>query len=83
MEIPVERHAVAATHGAGCTHSAIVCAGLARGLTLAEAAEAAAETASAAVAHGLAELGAGEGPVDVIDLKEIREHDRVAALDRR
>ena len=83
VDIPVERHAVSATHGAGCTHSATVCAGLARGLTLAEAAEAAAETASAAVAHGLAELGAGEGPVDVIDLKEIREHDRVAALDRR
>ena len=83
VEIPVERHAVAATHGAGCTHSATVCAGLARGLTLAEAAEAAAEAASAAVAQGLAELGAGEGPVDVIDLKEIREHDRVAALDRR
>jgi hydroxymethylpyrimidine/phosphomethylpyrimidine kinase len=83
VEIPVERHAVAATHGAGCTHSATVCAGLARGLTLVEAAEAAAETASAAVAHGLTELGAGEGPVDVFNLKEIREHDRVAALDRR
>jgi hydroxymethylpyrimidine/phosphomethylpyrimidine kinase len=83
VEIPVERHAVEATHGAGCTHSATVCAGLARGLTLAEAAEAAAEAASAAVAHGLAELGAGDGPVDVIDLKEIRERDRVAALDRR
>jgi hydroxymethylpyrimidine/phosphomethylpyrimidine kinase len=83
VEIPVERHAVAATHGAGCTHSATVCAGLARGLTLVEAAEAAAEAASAAVSHGLAELGAGDGPVDVIDLKEIREHDRVAALDRR
>ena len=83
VEIPVERHAVAATHGAGCTHSATVCAGLARGLTLAEAAEAAAEAASAAVAHGLAELGAGDGPVDVIDLREVREHDRVAALDRR
>jgi len=83
VEIPVERHAVAATHGAGCTHSATVCAGLARGLTLAEAAEVAAEAASAAVAHGLAELGAGEGPVDVIDLKEMREHDAVAALDRR
>ncbi|MGN6430838.1 MAG: bifunctional hydroxymethylpyrimidine kinase/phosphomethylpyrimidine kinase [Gaiellaceae bacterium] len=83
VEIPVERHALAATHGAGCTHSATVCAGLARGLTLVEAAEAAAEAASSAVAHGLAELGAGDGPVDVIDLKEIREHDRVAALDRR
>jgi hydroxymethylpyrimidine/phosphomethylpyrimidine kinase len=83
VEIPVERHAVAATHGAGCTHSATVCAGLARGLTLVEAAEAAAEAASSAVANGLAELGAGDGPVDVIDLKEIREYDRVAALDRR
>jgi hydroxymethylpyrimidine/phosphomethylpyrimidine kinase len=83
VEIPVERHAVGATHGAGCTHSATVCAGLARGLTLVEAAEAAAEAASAAVSHGLAELGAGDGPVDVIDLKEVREHDRVAALDRR
>jgi hydroxymethylpyrimidine/phosphomethylpyrimidine kinase len=83
VEIPVERHAVAATHGAGCTHSATVCAGLARGLTLVEAAEAAAEAASAAVSHGLAELGAGDGPVDVIDLREVREHDRVAALDRR
>jgi hydroxymethylpyrimidine/phosphomethylpyrimidine kinase len=83
VEIPVERHAVAATHGAGCTHSATVCAGLAQGLTLAEAAEAAAEAASAAVAHGLAELGAGDGPVDVIDLKEMRERDAVAALDRR
>jgi hydroxymethylpyrimidine/phosphomethylpyrimidine kinase len=83
VEIPVERHAAAATHGAGCTHSATVCAGLARGLTMVEAAEAAAETASTAVANGLAELGAGEGPVDVFDLKEIREYDRVAALDRR
>ena len=83
IEIPVERHAVAATHGAGCTHSATLCAGLARGLTPARAAEAAAEAASAAVANGLAELGAGEGPVDVLDLKEAREHDRDHALDRR
>jgi len=68
VEIPVERYAVAATHGAGCTHSATVCAGLARGLTLAEAAETAAEVASAAVANGLTDLGAGDGPVDVFDL---------------
>ena len=83
LEIPVERHAVAATHGAGCTHSATVCAGLARGVSLAAAAEAAARTASAAVASGLTELGAGEGPVDVFDLEEIREHDRDHAYDRR
>jgi hydroxymethylpyrimidine/phosphomethylpyrimidine kinase len=82
IEIPIDRHEVGATHGAGCTHSATVCAGLARGLTLTEAAENAALVASQAVAHGLADLGAGEGPVDVFNLKESREHDRVHALDR-
>ena len=82
IEIPIDRYEVGATHGAGCTHSATVCAGLARGLTLTEAAENAAAVASQAVAHGLADLGAGEGPVDVFDLKEMREHDRVHALDR-
>ena len=83
VELPVARHDVAATHGAGCTHSATVCAGLAGGLPLAEAAEAAARTASAAVASGLTDLGAGDGPVDVFDLKELREHDRDHAFDRR
>jgi hydroxymethylpyrimidine/phosphomethylpyrimidine kinase len=82
IEIPIHRSEVGATHGAGCTHSATVCAGLARGLTLREAAENAALVASQAVAHGLTELGAGEGPVDVFNLKESREHDRVHALDR-
>ena len=83
VEIPVPRHDVAATHGAGCTHSATLAAGLAKGLSLRDAAEAAARAASDAVAHGLTELGAGDGPVDVFDLKEIREHDRVAAFERR
>jgi hydroxymethylpyrimidine/phosphomethylpyrimidine kinase len=69
VEIPVERHAVAATHGAGCTHSATLAALLARGLTLEEAARGAARASSDAVRHGLAELGAGEGPVDVLHLK--------------
>ncbi len=82
IEIPIHRSEVGATHGAGCTHSATVCAGLARRLTLREAAENAAAVASQAVAHGLADLGAGEGPVDVFNLKESREHDRVHALDR-
>jgi hydroxymethylpyrimidine/phosphomethylpyrimidine kinase len=69
VEIPVERHAVAATHGAGCTHSATLAALLARGLTLEEAARGAARAASEAVRHGLAELGTGEGPVDVLDVR--------------
>ncbi len=69
VEIPVERHEVAATHGAGCTHSATLAALLARGLTPVEAARGAAEAASRAVAQGLVELGAGDGPVDVIGLK--------------
>ena len=47
IELPVERHAVAATHGAGCTHSATLAALLARGLPLAEAARGASVAASA------------------------------------
>jgi hydroxymethylpyrimidine/phosphomethylpyrimidine kinase len=66
LAIPVTRHRVAATHGAGCTHSAALAAGLAAGLPLADAARQAAAVAGAAVAHGLAALGAGEGPVHVL-----------------
>jgi hydroxymethylpyrimidine/phosphomethylpyrimidine kinase len=69
VEIPVERHAVAATHGAGCTHSATLAALLARGFDLVEAARGAAAAAERAVAHGLVELGAGEGPVDVLEVR--------------
>jgi len=69
VAIPVERHDVAATHGAGCTHSATLAAGLARGLALEEAAREAARVASAAVRNGHAELGRGDGPVDVFQLK--------------
>jgi hydroxymethylpyrimidine/phosphomethylpyrimidine kinase len=69
VEIPVERHDVAATHGAGCTHSATLAALLARGLPLVEAARGAARAASDAVRNGLPELGAGDGPVDVLNVK--------------
>jgi hydroxymethylpyrimidine/phosphomethylpyrimidine kinase len=70
LEIAVERHEIAATHGAGCTHSATLAALLARGLSLAEAARGAARAASAAVRRGLVEIGAGEGPVDILNVKE-------------
>ncbi len=69
LDIPVERHAVAATHGAGCTHSATLAALLARGETLVDAARGAAAAASRAVEHGLVEIGSGEGPVDVLEVK--------------
>jgi hydroxymethylpyrimidine/phosphomethylpyrimidine kinase len=69
VEIHVERHDLAATHGAGCTHSATLAAGLAKGQSLEEAAREAARVASEAVRNGLAELGAGQGPVDVLRLK--------------
>jgi hydroxymethylpyrimidine/phosphomethylpyrimidine kinase len=69
VEISVARHESGATHGAGCTHSATLAAYLARGASLVEAAQAAAAAAGRAVEHGLAGLGAGDGPVDVLDLK--------------
>lgn len=71
VPIPVERHAVAASHGAGCTHSATLAALLAKGLPLVEAAREASSVASRAVANGLAGLGAGEGPVDVFGLAAV------------
>ncbi len=66
LPVPVVRHPVAATHGAGCTHSATLAAGLAFGLPLAEAARQAARIAGDAVAHGLPGLGRGDGPVHVL-----------------
>jgi hydroxymethylpyrimidine/phosphomethylpyrimidine kinase len=77
VEIPVERYDVPATHGAGCTHSATLAALLARGHSLVEASRGAAAAAASAVLHGLVEIGRGEGPVDVLNVKE-----RVAGLSR-
>jgi hydroxymethylpyrimidine/phosphomethylpyrimidine kinase len=68
VSIPVERHPGGATHGSGCTHSAALTALLARGESLEEAARGAAAIASEAVRQGLADLGSGNGPVDVIGL---------------
>ena len=69
VEIPVPRHSVAATHGAGCTHSATLAALLAQGWPLTQAARTAAEVAARSVAAGLEDIGAGEGPVDVLDVR--------------
>ena len=69
VEIPVERLDVAATHGAGCTHSATLAALLARGIPLADAARGAQRAATEAVRNGLTELGAGDGPVDILNVK--------------
>jgi hydroxymethylpyrimidine kinase/phosphomethylpyrimidine kinase len=72
VPIPVERHESDATHGAGCTHSASLTALLARGESLEDAARGAARIASVAVQAGLTEIGAGSGPVDVLNLESVR-----------
>ena len=72
LAIGVSRHDIAATHGAGCTHSAALAAFLAAGLPLDEAARRAAIVAGDAVAHGLAKLGSGDGPVHVLHKGVVR-----------
>lgn len=68
IQIPVDRHPVRTTHGAGCTHSALLAVGLARGYDLEKAATFASVLTSQAVDRGLDSIGAGEGPVDIFDL---------------
>jgi hydroxymethylpyrimidine/phosphomethylpyrimidine kinase len=72
VSIPVERYDVDSTHGAGCTHSASLAALLARGENLEDAARGASRIAAEAVRNGLAEIGAGSGPVDVFALEAVR-----------
>ena len=64
-----ERHPDGGAHGSGCTHSSVLAAHLALGLEPQEAARKAQAIASDAVLHGLRELGAGAGPVDVFGLE--------------
>ncbi len=72
VELPGERHPDGAAHGSGCTHSAVLAAQLARGLTPIEAARSARALTGEAVANGLRDVGAGAGPVDIIDLPRMR-----------
>ena len=69
VEIAGERHPDGASHGSGCTHSSVLAARLAWGDDPLQAARVAQRLASRAVADGLAEVGAGAGPVDVLGLR--------------
>jgi hydroxymethylpyrimidine/phosphomethylpyrimidine kinase len=71
VEIAGERHSDGAAHGSGCTHSAVLAAQLAVGRTPLEAARVARRLAGEAVAHGLRDVGAGAGPVDVLGLERL------------
>jgi hydroxymethylpyrimidine/phosphomethylpyrimidine kinase len=68
VELSGERHDSGAAHGSGCTHSSVLAARLAWGDDPLSAARVAKERASAAVLHGLREIGAGAGPVDILDV---------------
>jgi hydroxymethylpyrimidine/phosphomethylpyrimidine kinase len=68
IELPGERYPDGAAHGSGCTHSSVLAARLASGDEPLEAARTAKELAARAVARGLAEIGAGAGPVDVLNV---------------
>jgi hydroxymethylpyrimidine/phosphomethylpyrimidine kinase len=72
VEIEGERHPDGAAHGSGCTHSSLLAAQLALGRTPLEAARAARALSGEAVARGLRDIGAGAGPVDVVDLASMR-----------
>jgi hydroxymethylpyrimidine/phosphomethylpyrimidine kinase len=66
VEIRGERHPSGSSHGSGCTHSSALAAFLALGRAPVDAAREARAVASAAVGAGLAGLGGGPGPVDVL-----------------
>jgi len=66
------RHPSGSAHGSGCTHSSVLAAQLALGATPLEAARTARELAGDAVRDGLADVGEGAGPVDVLGLARRR-----------
>jgi hydroxymethylpyrimidine/phosphomethylpyrimidine kinase len=68
IRIEGPRYPAGASHGSGCTHSSALCAFLAQGRELPDAARWAKEIAAEAVGNGLRGLGRGAGPVDVFGL---------------
>jgi hydroxymethylpyrimidine/phosphomethylpyrimidine kinase len=72
VSIEGERHPAGAAHGSGCTHSSVLAAQLALGRLPLEAACTARALAGVAVANGLRDIGAGAGPVNVLDLHHMR-----------
>jgi hydroxymethylpyrimidine/phosphomethylpyrimidine kinase len=68
VKIEGERYPDGAAHGSGCTHSAVLASALAWGWDPLAAARLARRLAAEAVRNGLAEFGAGAGPVDVLGL---------------
>jgi hydroxymethylpyrimidine/phosphomethylpyrimidine kinase len=69
VELAGERYSDGAAHGSGCTHSSVLAARLAWGDDTLEAARTAKDLASRAVRDGLAGIGAGAGPVDVLGIR--------------
>jgi hydroxymethylpyrimidine/phosphomethylpyrimidine kinase len=72
VEIEGERHPDGAAHGSGCTHASVLAAQLALGHGPLEAARSARRIAGEAVAAGLRDVGAGAGPVDVLQISRWR-----------
>jgi hydroxymethylpyrimidine/phosphomethylpyrimidine kinase len=61
--LEAERVPTGNTHGSGCTFSAAIAAGFARGLKAQQAVAGAKEFVTAAIAHSL-DIGHGHGPVN-------------------
>jgi hydroxymethylpyrimidine/phosphomethylpyrimidine kinase len=72
VSIEGERHRDGAAHGSGCTHSSVLAAQLALGRSPLQAARTARRLSAAAIAGGLRDIGAGAGPVAVLDLARMR-----------
>ncbi|MGH2856822.1 MAG: bifunctional hydroxymethylpyrimidine kinase/phosphomethylpyrimidine kinase [Solirubrobacteraceae bacterium] len=70
VELGGERYPDGAAHGSGCTHSSVLAARLAWGDAPLAAARIAKHRAAEAVRDGLASVGAGAGPVNVLGMTE-------------